>query len=442
MEMPPKHVRFMHTPLNFKNKEIRLLTIDSSSDPSSPIQITLEHVDFSGHSDALARYHEEVAKLGGEYLISSDKRKAVYQRFTQETFHFIALSYTWGPEFPVHDILVTSPDCRGWLSIRQNLYEYLKIRRDCSSAWLWIDQICINQEKNDERAHQVNQMADIYSVATVEAWLGSGFKGSDKLVDLIVRESLFRNQKHPRQQFVSQRETRTILPSLHCFINLPYWSRLWVIQEILLGKVVNIRIGSKTLSWDTLFSGLERLDEAWKRLDDKDKKAGLRNYKGGAGARIFTIGLRRGEVPQDWFGVGGLVWDTQCSDLRDRVFGAMGMVRPSLRLFPDYSMHPQDILLMLLTKQVEFMFADLGKPGGWDDLIARRRRQTCMRTAANWLAQLEDDENRIDPESVRRHLFKILPLAPPGCEPVFKTLRTWRLQYKLWHTIPKKRSRW
>ncbi|KAI4945501.1 hypothetical protein J4E91_007843 [Alternaria rosae] len=190
MEITPRNVRFTHTPLNLKSREIRLLTIERSSKSSSPIQITLKHVELSGHINALTRYREEVARLESIGWVKKARREAIYDKMFHGTFDFIALSYTWGSELPVQDIFVTSPECRGWLSVRQNLYDFLKTRRGCDSAWFWIDQICINQGQNDEKAHQVNQMADIYSVAAVEVWLGSGFEGSDEFMDLILRESV------------------------------------------------------------------------------------------------------------------------------------------------------------------------------------------------------------------------------------------------------------
>jgi hypothetical protein len=132
MDIPPKHVRFTHAPLNFKSKEIRLITIEPSSELSSPIQITIKHVDFSRHVDALARCQQEIAKLEaeGELKIMKRQRQDIYVSFLLGTFDFIALSYTWGPEFPAHDILVTGPNSRGWLLVRQNLYDFLNIERD------------------------------------------------------------------------------------------------------------------------------------------------------------------------------------------------------------------------------------------------------------------------------------------------------------------------
>jgi hypothetical protein len=489
MELPPKHVRFTHTPLNFQNKEIRLITIEPSSDPSSPIEITMENVDFSGPSNALARYREKMVERrarGGQGEVLD-----LLDEFLQGTLKFIALSYTWGPELPAQEILVTSSECRGWLSIRQNLYEFLKMRRGCLSgpqnsdessemeldlgpASFWIDQICINQEKDDEKAHQVNQMADIYSAAfMVEVWLGSGFEGSDELADLIVHESGLSGYTYMFS--VNEQKTRTIIPSLCQFVRLPYWSRLWVTQEIILGRIVRMRIGSKTFLWPTFYTGWRRLLGAWETLCNIEQDEDVVSHRAITCRRIQEIAYRRRELNLDWSSVWHLVSGTECLNLRDRAFGMMGMLKPSLRVFPDYSMQPQDILLKLLTKQVGSLYDHVYV--GFDERLKFWRvRRDCVKTAANWLPQLEDDTHKINPKTVRRHIFSILlwdsqPASYAyrqgrfqfymqdewdmsleksttlsrfvlwnSLEPVYRIGQKWKGRYTIWRDIPNRRN--
>jgi hypothetical protein len=432
MELPPKHVRFTHTPLDYKNKEIRLLMIEPSTEPSSPIQITIKHVDFSAHANAVACYQEEVATLGSERSRFSRssclKEEALSRKYFRELFDYIALSYTWGPESPVRDILVTSPKCQGWLSVRQNLYDFLTIRRDCGSDWLWIDQICINQGKDDERTHQVNQMADIYIAAAVEVWLGSGFEGSDKLMDCIVRESVLSQQEPEPKISVTQQEMHTLIPLLKRFLRIPYWSRLWVMQEIVLGRVVDVRVGSKTSSWKTFYSGWKRLESAFESVDHEQWLETL-----GAGWRIRYIDKNRRKGYDDWISIWNLIDGTECSDIRDRVFGTMGLVRPSLRILPDYSMQPQDVLLTLLTRVVYVKFAEINDSNDSNSLRKQYRRD-CIYVAWHWLRQLEDAKSTIDRKSVRHHLLKILPPDPPKFRSSIG--RTWQLKCYLWYEIP------
>lgn len=434
MESPPTDVRFVHTPLNFKNREIRLLTIEPSSDPESPIQITIKHIDFSSHVHALTGYQEEKDRLKIRGRPRSEwNSETLYNEFSKETLPFVALSYTWGSEFPAQDILVTSPECRGWLSVRQNLYEFLKTRRTCDSTWFWIDQICINQGKDDEKTHQVNQMAEIYSAAAVEVWLGSEFEGSDKLIDLIVRESVLSTQKPRPKLSVDKHGFSTHIPCLQRLMSNPYWSRLWITQEIVLGKVVDIRVGSKTLPWDAFYSGWRRVDDAWASMDDASRVDEFDRQD-----RLWAIErMRNYSFEIDWWDIWSLSSGSECSDSRDLVFGTMGMLRPSLRILPDYSMQPQDVLLMLLPKIVEAVSssAKWDFPSGLESRSTNRGNQEyCMMTVWCWIDMFDNSVHKISQRLVRRHLLKILlSLDPPkfGC----RTGKVCLLKYRMWHTM-------
>ncbi|KAF2263797.1 hypothetical protein CC78DRAFT_568842 [Lojkania enalia] len=49
------------------------------------------------------------------------------------------------------------------LKITQRLFDSLiELTRNCSTGYLWIDQICIDQENDREKAHQIPLMAEIY----------------------------------------------------------------------------------------------------------------------------------------------------------------------------------------------------------------------------------------------------------------------------------------
>tara|TARA_R110002060_G_scaffold37273_5_gene48340 strand:+ start:236 stop:670 length:435 start_codon:yes stop_codon:yes gene_type:complete len=58
--------------------------------------------------------------------------------------------------------------------VRENLWQAsFHLRLDNSNRILWIDAICINQNDESERNHQVTQMGQIFSRASrVLAWLG------------------------------------------------------------------------------------------------------------------------------------------------------------------------------------------------------------------------------------------------------------------------------
>jgi hypothetical protein len=59
-------------------------------------------------------------------------------------------------------------------SVRNNLYAFLKTWSSyIHESYIWVDQICIDQETVLERNHQVTMMAEIYHTASeVMVWLG------------------------------------------------------------------------------------------------------------------------------------------------------------------------------------------------------------------------------------------------------------------------------
>lgn len=100
----------------------------------------------------------------------------------------IALSYVWGAPAPTYRVYIDNQDRSGWLFVRQGLYDFLCTARSLNepSTWLWIDQICINQEDDVEKGHQANQMAHFYTHASSTLMrLEPGFVGSDEAIDLV-----------------------------------------------------------------------------------------------------------------------------------------------------------------------------------------------------------------------------------------------------------------
>jgi hypothetical protein len=86
-------------------------------------------------------------------------------RFELGTFDFAdappykALSYTWGAPKPTRQITVNGSK----LTIRRNLYHFLCMftGHNFRHVYLWVDQICIDQQNLVERSSQVQFMVRI-----------------------------------------------------------------------------------------------------------------------------------------------------------------------------------------------------------------------------------------------------------------------------------------
>ncbi|PSN64729.1 hypothetical protein BS50DRAFT_498853, partial [Corynespora cassiicola Philippines] len=113
---------------------------------------------------------------------------------------YAALSYVWNPEIDpstsprgdekVADLRFETISCNGIaVSITPNCFSALEhLRQLHHSFTVWVDAICINQNDDKERAHQVRLMSDIYSGAhTTYVWLGSGTINSGKVIDYLLQ---------------------------------------------------------------------------------------------------------------------------------------------------------------------------------------------------------------------------------------------------------------
>ncbi|KAI5467080.1 heterokaryon incompatibility protein-domain-containing protein, partial [Mariannaea sp. PMI_226] len=94
------------------------------------------------------------------------------------SFHYIALSYTWGSPVAKKDIVVNGTVKR----ITVNLDLALRTLRSLDEPiTLWADALCINQDDIDDKSQQVNLMHQIFSWATeVRAYIGPSVDKSQR----------------------------------------------------------------------------------------------------------------------------------------------------------------------------------------------------------------------------------------------------------------------
>lgn len=134
---------------------------------------------------------------------------------------FVALSYTWGPELPEHEIRIDGQPIR----VRKNLWDALcEIRKQMERGrrliWkkdlFWIDQSCVNQDNIYESNHQLALMKDIYAQAkSVLIWLGLNEAISDECAAIGLIKDISGTQLNSAAQ-------RGYLG----LCNRPYWTRM------------------------------------------------------------------------------------------------------------------------------------------------------------------------------------------------------------------------
>ncbi|KAF4945222.1 hypothetical protein FGADI_12121 [Fusarium gaditjirri] len=163
---------------------------------------------------------------------------------------YMALSYAWGRN-----------NDQAPLRIRGRQYYINKmvdaalrqLQEKDSDVFIWIDQICINQQDDVEKGNQVQQMKEIYSEAeTIIVWLGPAENGSDRLLKHLGRMgTLIWSGDHRRvfAPYQTKDAIEAIEPAFHFLCERDYWKRLWIMQEYTVARRLKIACGN-VMIWD------------------------------------------------------------------------------------------------------------------------------------------------------------------------------------------------
>ncbi len=329
-----------------KNKQTKVKTVDTSS----------YHYESLDPNTKSARLLEVIP--GPDY--EPIKGKIIHCNL-EDNPSYIALSYTWDhggdPKFI---------ECEGTtIKVGQNLWSFLhQYRQKLSnrlyheqtppeSVPLWIDALCINQQNMDERAHQVGQMRDIYTGASsVIVWLGLA-------VD--TEELAFMLTRYPTLLRADEASGALIR-----LLNKPYWSRVWVVQEFVLAKTVEIWCGTfhadasafenlwrhdDLMSNSPAFSQYLVSTQGWPLFKSRREFRHSKKYK------RELLGRRDSKSLRSTFRLRDLLQSfatSQSSEVYDKVYGFLGIAskgRADLPIEPDYTKPPVELLIDVLQNQ-------------------------------------------------------------------------------------------
>ena len=151
---------------------------------------------------------------------------------------YTALSYCWGSCDDTRSVFVHGIERQ----VTRNLYDALERLHHMQISRLWVDALCINQEDNQERGHQVQLMKLIYSRAkSVIAWIGKSSADSSQAMAAL-----------RRMPSKSSRARDTIWEKLENLFARPYWKRIWIIQELAVATEVKVACGRDWVMWEEL----------------------------------------------------------------------------------------------------------------------------------------------------------------------------------------------
>ncbi|EEU46690.1 uncharacterized protein NECHADRAFT_77319 [Fusarium vanettenii 77-13-4] len=167
-----------------------------------------------------------------------------------------ALSNAWGDPLDCRSIEV---DGRR-KSITVNLYHaLLRLRYPRRERCLWVDALCINQDNDIEKSHQVKLMSKIYSrTRRAILWLGDFSYGPIAKVNQIPRKTatatfalikaMAANNHYSSGHEGGNRELADQgIAGLSCLFQLPWWNRAWTLQEAVLPSNATVVCGTVQL---------------------------------------------------------------------------------------------------------------------------------------------------------------------------------------------------
>ncbi|KAI0126374.1 heterokaryon incompatibility protein-domain-containing protein [Xylariales sp. AK1849] len=179
--------------------------------------------------------------------------------------HYVALSYAWGDVDDTTKIQLDGCPYLVTLSLHGALQ---RLRQPNKSVMLWIDALCIDQQNTEERSHQVQLMASIFSQAdSVTVWLGPESDDSARAVKLLETITDLANSDNAIQSMISSEEWRSHFAALVTLFERDYWSRLWVVQEVLNASSISVYCGRSVLPWSTFAAASEIFESHKGHLD-------------------------------------------------------------------------------------------------------------------------------------------------------------------------------
>ena len=276
------------------------------------------------------------------------------------SFHYTALSYTWGEEPPDEHILLNGR----YFPVRPNLWNFLKSLGQVDPGDgelfrnLWIDAICIDQSSQKEKNHQVRFMRTIFSNATkVLVWLGPS-DWSSRLVSNFAKVLQSHELKdgtllsvylqRRRRESSAWQATFKILKLAGCDISKQslcnavqhlsrrmYWTRLWVIQEFCLAPQLFILCGTDKFYWNIWEIALSSLGVL--KTENITRAMSLAVWR--SGRRTTTKSIVQ---------LLELAHTAKCLDPRDKLFGLLGLAEDGEKFPVDYGDSPTAVLYKAL----------------------------------------------------------------------------------------------
>jgi hypothetical protein len=267
---------------------------------------------------------------------------AEYQRPFQTSYE--ALSYAWGNSGRSETIEICDASAIEpidlILPITRNLYEALQRLRSEEPRTFWLDAICINQDDLEEKGHQVAGMGHVYREADrVVVWLGEA-------------------EVYPRTRALLMQDGKNRWPltlpevDLEELVTIPWFSRVWAVQEYVLPRHISYQLGSLSISASHVETVIIRTGayiDGEKRLYDQWRSICLLfQYRKMVQEGKSDVSDRRLTLVRTFL---DLTRRRLCKDSRDRIYGILGIFE-DVNIFPNYQLPPQQVYQNFVSKNL------------------------------------------------------------------------------------------
>ncbi|KAJ3539744.1 hypothetical protein NM208_g5360 [Fusarium decemcellulare] len=258
------------------------------------------------------------------------------QKPDSPTLQYEALSYRWSDPNDRCRITVNGMHFMITRTLHSALREFRSIRRE---RLLWADGICIDQSNVLERNHQVSLMNEIFSAATfVRVYVGEAADETYRAMQLIYDCGKLSSKEDVKDRILQDETGSKALTEL---LSRPYWQRMWIFQEIVLGRAVVIYCGSFQAPWHGLYSIDEASGDGRLWFENQIRQGWVFNLRK-ALFRIsqFCIDRSQARYPTN---VLQPTRALQATDPRDKLFALLGVSDFGSTLTADYAKSTRDV---------------------------------------------------------------------------------------------------
>lgn len=174
----------------------------------------------------------------GMRLIDVQDRRVTPELNPHDRRAFVALSYVWGKNIDSRRCVLLKENTtqleqvNGLENLPKAIEDAITICENLGHSFLWVDRLCIVQDDEEKKNHQIHAMADIFQSAVLTIVAACGDSMESSIPGVNTERQTFQSQVH-----IGDLQIRSALPLLSQTLPGASWSkRGWTYQESVLSS--------------------------------------------------------------------------------------------------------------------------------------------------------------------------------------------------------------